>query len=373
MQKVPALGILVILLAATSATALVSVENLKKLNITETQLWDPVLSPDGTKIAYVAYDDTHSQQVFVINADGTGGTKLTGDVNKKWGIAWGPDKIAYVSFGKDGLEKIFVMNPDGTGNKQLIPDNTRQGSSAEDKPSVWAAPSWSPDGKSLAYTSPDDVQRQKMYIVNSDGTGKRQVLNDDSRQWSPAISPDGKSIVYVSYNDKLREELFIVDINGTSKRQLTFDEIKKNYPFWGPDGTITYVSYENLTSSGENIFAINQDGTNKRLFVNEEDYRQRSPSFSSDGRKFSYAGINPSGIVKITTGDTAGITATPAPTVITPAATTPAVTKTAHPTPAATKTPAAGGVDLTTMLLMLVIIAIVLLAILIIANTLSKK
>lgn len=370
MQKVPALGILIILLTVTSAAALVSVENLKKINIAETQLRDPALSPDGTKIAYVAYDDAHNQQVFVINADGTGVTKLTGDINKKWGIAWGSDKIAYVSFGKDGLEKIFVMNPDGTGNKQLIQDNTRQGSSAEDKPPVWAAPSWSLDGKSLAYTSPDDVQRQKMYIVNSDGTGKRQVLNDDSRQWSPAISPDGKNIVYVSYNDKLKEELFIVDINGTAKRQLTFDEIKKNYPVWGPDGTITYVSYENLSSSGEKIFAINQDGTNKRLFV-DTDYREISPSFSSNGGKFSYAGINPSGIVKITIGDTAGITATPEQTAITPAATTPAVTKTA--TPIATKTPAAGGLDRTTMLLMLVIIAIVLLAILIIANTLSKK
>jgi len=372
MQKVPALGILIILLAATSAAALVSVENLNRLNIAETQLWDPALSPDGTKIAYVAYDDANNQQVFLINADGTGGRKLTGDVNKKWGIAWGPDKIAYVSFGKDGLEKIFVMNPDGTGNKQLIPDNTRQGKSAGDAPPVWAAPSWSPDGKSLVYTSLDEKMDPKMYMVNSDGTGKRAVFNDPSKQWSPYISPDGKNIVYASYNDRSKEELFIVDVNGTSKRQITSDEIKKNYPVWGPDGTITYVSYENLTSSGEKIFAINQDGTNKRLFV-DGDYRQRSPSFSSDGRKFSYVGIDPSGIVKITIGDTAGITATPAPTVTTPAATTQAVTKTVRPTPIATGTPAAGGVDLTTMLLMLVIIVIVLLAILIIANTLSKK
>lgn len=358
------------LLAATSAAALVSIENLRKLDIAETQLWDPALSPDGTKIAYIAYDDANNQQVFVINADGTGETKLTSGINKKWGITWGPDKITYLSFGEDGLEKIFVMNPDGTDNKLLIPDNTRQGISGEDKPPVWAAPSWSPDGKSLAYTAPDEVQRQKMYIVNSDGTGKRQVLNDDSRQWSPKISPDGKSIVYVSYNSRLKEELYIVDINGTSKRQLTFDEIKKNYPVWGPDGTIIYVSYENLTSSGEKIFAINQDGTDKRLFV-DGDYRQRNPSFSSDGGKFLYAGINPSGIVKITIGDTAGITATPA--VTTPEATTPAVTETAQQTPIATGTPTASGVDLTTLFLMLVIIAIVLLAILIIANSLSKK
>ncbi len=372
MQKVSALGILIILLVTTSAAALVSVENLQKINIAETQLWDPVLSPDGTKIAYAAYDDAQQQQVFVINADGTGKKKLTGDANKKWGIAWGPDKIAYISFGKDGLEKIFVMNPDGTDNKQLIPDNTRQGSSADEKPPVWAAPSWSHDGKFLVYTSLDDKSDAKMYMVNSDGTGKREVFNDSTEQWSPSISPDGNNIVYASYNSRSKEELFIVDVGGTAKRQITFDEIKKNYPIWGPDGTITYVSYESLTSSGEKIFAIDQDGTNKRLFVNT-DFMELSPSFSSDGRKFSYAGIDPSGIVKITIGDTAGITTTPEPTAITPATTTPAVTKTSHPTPIATKTPTAGGVDMITMLLMLVIIVIVLLAILIIANTLSKK
>ena len=372
MQKAPILGILIILLAATSATALVSVENLRKLGIAETKLWDPALSPDGTKIAYVAYDDTNNQQVFVINADGTGETKLTSDVNKKWGIAWGPDKIAYVSFGKDGLEKIFVMNPDGSGNKQLIPDNTRQGRSPEDKTPVWAAPSWSHDGKYLAYTSLDKNMYSKMYIVNADGTGRRAVFNDSAEQWSPSISPDGNNIVYASYDNKSKEELFIVDIEGTSNRQITFDELKKNYPVWGPDGTIAYVSYENLTASGEKIFAIGQDGTNKRLFV-DTDFTELSPSFSSDGGKFSYVGIDPSGIVKITIGDTAGITATPTPTIITPEATTPAVIKTVSQTPIATKTPAAGGVDMTTIVLMLVIIAIVLLAILIIANTLSKK
>src|SRR5574341_535069 len=229
MGKVSSIGILIVLLTAVSAVA-VSVENLGKLNIAETNLWDIVLSPDGKQIAYVAYDSAFYQQIFVINTDGTGLKKLTNDTVKKWGLAWGKDKIAYTSYGKEGLEKIFVVNPDGTDNRQLILDNTRQGNPTEDKPPVWAAPSWSPDGSSLVYTSLDEMMNPKMYLVNADGTGKRPVFKGALKQLGPSISPDGKNIVYVSYNNIFKEELFIVDIAGTSKRQITFDEIKKNYP-----------------------------------------------------------------------------------------------------------------------------------------------
>lgn len=320
----------IVLLILAGGVNAISVENVKKLDIPETDLWDVVISPDGTRLAYIAYDEMRLQQVFLINADGTGKKKLTEDENKKWGLAWGQNKLAYVSFGTDGLEKIFVINPDGTGNAQLIPDNTRQGNADSDKPPAWAGPSWSPDGKSLVYTSLDEKANPKMYRVNSDGTGKSLVQESEFRQWSPAFSPDGNKLVYVSYTEKFKEELFVLE--GNISRQLTFDEIKKNYPVWGPEGTIVFVSYESVMSSGEKLFAINEDGTGRRLFINT-DHKQRNPSFSSDGRKFAYAAIDVSGNVKIAVGDVMGITgtATPVITTATPATTpplkTPAITK----------------------------------------------
>lgn len=322
MSKISKAGIsILILFILISGANAIEVENIKKIDVSRTNFWDVVLSPDGTKIAFVANDEKFTQQIFVINSDGTNEKKITGDENKKWGLAWGKDKIAYNSFGKDGLEKIFIINPDGTGNAQLILDNTRQGKERSDKPPAWAAPSWSPDGKSLVYTSPDEKTNQKIYKVNADGTGKTQVFDDPFRQWSPAFSPDGKNIVYVSYPpEKNIEELFIVDIAGTERKRLTFDEIKKNYPVWGPDGTIVFVSYESITSSGEKLFAIDQDGTNRRLFINT-DYRQQSPSFSLDGRKFAYAAIDVSGNIKIAVGDVTGITGAATPIITTAAPT----------------------------------------------------
>ena len=317
----------IVLLILAGGVNAISVENVKKLDIPETDLWDVVISPDGTRLAYITNDEMRLQQVFLINVDGTGKKKVTEDPNKKWGLAWGKDKIAYVSFGNDGLEKIYMINPDGTGNIQLIPDNTRQGNADTDKPPAWAAPSWSPDGKSLVYTSLDEKENPKMYRVNADGTGNSLVQGSEFRQWSPAFSMDGKNLVYVSYTDKFKEEIFVLE--GNVRRQLTFDEIKKNYPVWGPDGTIVFVSYESVMSSGEKLFAINQDGTNSRLFI-DGDYKQRNPSFSSDGRIFAYAAIDVSGNVKIAVGDVTGITGTSTPLITTATlpSTTPLKTKT---------------------------------------------
>ena len=332
MSKITSAGIsILILLILISGANAIAVENIKELDISETDLWDVVLSPDGTRYAFIAYDENRDQQIFVMNTDGTGEKKLTDDANKKWGLAWGINKLAYISFGKDGSEKIFVINPDGTGNVQLILDNTRQGN-FEKYMLAWGAPSWSPDGSLLAYTSLDEKENPKIYVVNADGTNKRLVRNDSFKQWSPSFSHDTKRIVYISYPEtKYKEELFIVDIAGTERKQLTFDEIKKNYPVWGPEGTIVFVSYETLTSLGEKLFAIDQDGKNMRQFI-DTDTKQRYPSFSSDGRKFAYAAIDNKGNVKIAVGDVTGITV---------ATTTPLITTVAPTIPKTAVTPAA--------------------------------
>ncbi len=298
-----------LLILAGGANA-ISVENVKKLDIPETEVQDVAISPDGTQLAFITYDEKRMQQIFLINIDGTGKKKLTDDSNKKWGLSWGKDRIAYITFEKSGLETIYVIAPDGTGNMKLIPDNTRQGN-FERYMVEWGAPSWSLDGNLLAYTSLDEKAEQKVYIVNADGTGKKLLLADSFRQWSPSVSPDNKKIVYVSYPEtKNKEELFTVEIPGNTRKQITFDEIKKNYPVWGPDGTIVYVSYESLSSSGEKLFIIDQNGTNTRKFI-DGDFKQRYPSFSSDGRKFAYAAIDDSGNVKIAVGDVTGISGTP--------------------------------------------------------------
>jgi TolB protein len=110
----------------------------------------PVWSPDGTKIAYegsfINRDNNYftDEEIFTVNADGTGETQLTDNEREDTHPAWSPDgtKIAYESILGNGTDsEIFTFDPDGTENTQLINDTKHNG-----------YPQWSPDGTKISYT-----------------------------------------------------------------------------------------------------------------------------------------------------------------------------------------------------------------------------
>jgi Tol biopolymer transport system component len=144
-------------------------------------------SPDGTRLVFHS-DRTGQQQVFVMNADGSGQTQLT-SAGDNWGGSWSPhDTIAFAS-ARSGPLQIYTMNRDGSGQRRLMT------STGDD----WL-PEWSPDGGKLAFNSTRDGQTQ-IYVANADGSNPTNVLRTTSIQlsgWTPRWSPDGRSIAYTA-------------------------------------------------------------------------------------------------------------------------------------------------------------------------------
>jgi TolB-like protein len=73
--------------------------------------------------------------------------------------------------------------------------------------------------------------RRDLFVMNTDGTGQRNLTNDSAPELAPAWSPDGSTIAYISAGD-----IYLVKADGSDPRRLT-NRGQDNDPSWSPDGT----------------------------------------------------------------------------------------------------------------------------------------
>ena len=82
-------------------------------------------------------------------------------------------------------------------------------------------PSWSPDGKRIAYTSRPSSGVLQIYVMNADGTGQTDLTNGaTASDWGPAWSPDGTKIAFTSDRDGNRE-VYVMNADGSDPVNLT--------------------------------------------------------------------------------------------------------------------------------------------------------
>jgi Tol biopolymer transport system component len=136
---------------------------------------DPDWSPDGTKIAFSRdRGQTQQEEIWVMNADGSGAVQLTQNSGQDGGASWSPDgtRIAFVSV-RTAASEVFVMNADGSGQTALT-----SGAAA-------GPPAWSPDGSKLAFHAQFGGNGD-IYVINADGSGQTQLTTDLGSDVTPA-------------------------------------------------------------------------------------------------------------------------------------------------------------------------------------------
>jgi Tol biopolymer transport system component len=240
----------------------------------QTAHFNPAWSPDGTQIAYAAGPAGHLQ-ISLMGPDGSTATQLTESTGDNWAPAWSPDgrSIAFTS-GRDGNPEIYLMNADGSGQTRLT-NNTAQDS----------FPTWSPDGHTIAFTSNRDGRRQ-VYEMRPHGSGQARLTDNKSEDSFPAWAPDGRTIAFMSQRHG-QDEIYVMNADGSGSTRLTNDNANDRFPRWSPDGrTITLVSNRD---SNWDIYTMNADGsgqTNLTKSPGMEDSGVRS--WSPDGRKIAF-------------------------------------------------------------------------------------
>src|SRR5438477_178500 len=203
----------------------------------------PAWSPDGNKIAFSAYGTAGSLAVYTMNADGSGVTALADSVSDP---AWSPDGTRIV--GSKGIRicriacgvwyvRLFVMNSDGSGLVVLTNGFT---------------PAWSPDGR-IAFAYGGNIS-----VMNPDGSGLINLTNESAGDGYPAWSSDGRKIAFVS-NRGGDYDLYVMNADGTGITQLTHDPAIEARPAWSPDGT--KMAFASNRDGDSEIYVINVDGS----------------------------------------------------------------------------------------------------------------
>ncbi|UCF61802.1 MAG: PD40 domain-containing protein [Anaerolineaceae bacterium] len=240
-----------------------------RLTDDDARLSQPVWSPDGKRIAFVRRRGTEYREIYMMDADGSGRVRvLTNYQSLDIEPTWSPDgsKIAFTSsrdsYYGSGDEKVTVLNI------YRVDTQTLQQMQLTDTEAWDSSPSWSPDGKKIAFQSSRDGNNE-IYVMAADGTGQSNLTRNAASDVSPAWSPDGNKIAFVSDRDG-DEDIYIMDADGLNQVKLLDLSGEDKSPAWSPDGQ--YIAFHSDEDGDFEIYLVKIDGTGLVKMTDHHDF-----------------------------------------------------------------------------------------------------
>lgn len=231
-------------------------------------------------------DGVMRPQVYTINPDGTGERILTDLPTRDGDPSWSPDgrKIAFESFRDDGSE-VYVMNADGSGVTRLTFNGP-----PEDR-----GTNWTRNGQQIVFHSArfpaaapgPGHNALELFIMDADGGNQTRLTENNFQDALADVSPQGR-IAFNTNRDAGDHEIYDMNADGSDQRRLTFSPGEDAHPNYSPDGR--KIAFHSRRAGTLDLFVMDADGSNVRQLTSTEDTHEFFPTWSPDGRHISFTG-----------------------------------------------------------------------------------
>jgi dipeptidyl aminopeptidase/acylaminoacyl peptidase len=145
---------------------------------------------------------------------------------------------------------------------------------------VFAAPTWSADGRRLAFSSNTAGGAFELYVTGAEGGAITRLTTNIYEDDAPAWSPDGTRIAFESDRDG-NSEIYVMNADGSGAIRLTANVVEDSAPAWSPDGTrIAFAR------SGD-IWTMTPDGGSPTPLTSGQG-DGTNPDWSPDGSRIAF-------------------------------------------------------------------------------------
>jgi TolB protein len=232
----------------------------------------------GTRMAYITSTVWQTNNVryyalYVADVDGYNPQLIVRSKEPLMSPSWSPDgrKLAYVSF--EGRRPVIMVQDIFTAQREKV---------AAFK-GINGAPAWSPDGTRLAMSLSKDGNSE-IYVMHV-ASGRLQRLTDHlAIDTEPSWSPDGRTLVFTSDRGG-KPQIYKISIDGGKAERVTFEGRYNARPSFSPDGKrITFINGDGNTFR---VAVLELATGNMQVLTNSR--LDESPSFSPNGTIIIYA------------------------------------------------------------------------------------
>ena len=229
----------------------------------------------STRLSYVIKDGKRFRLV-ISDADGQNIRNAMASGDPIISPSWSPDgkKVAYVSF--EDRKPVIYVHELATGRRIAL--SNQKGNNS--------APGWSPDGKKLAVSLSKDGNTQ-IYSINSDGSGLQRLTRGRTIDTEPQYSPDGRFIYFTSDRGG-QPQIYRMSAEGEqseSAKRVSFKQTFVTSPRISPDGK--YLAYIANVGGAFRLYIMNlATGDTQALTDGSSD---ESPSFAANGKYVLYS------------------------------------------------------------------------------------